>query len=199
MPIEVLMPALSPTMTEGKLAKWLKKEGDEVRAGDVIAEIETDKATMEFEAADDGRIGRLLVAEGSEGVPVNTPIALLIQNGEDADAVQAARPSTGPAQREPGTESVQEKPTPAPADMGYEADRGVTADAPVRVEIPKSERPPMEREFTGETVTLTVREALRDAMAEEMRRDESVFLMGEEVAEYQGAYKISQGLLQEFG
>ena len=207
MPIEVLMPALSPTMTEGKLAKWLKKEGDEVRAGDVIAEIETDKATMEVEAVDEGKIGRLLIPEGSEGVQVNTPIALLVQNGEDAPAAEAAKPRAQPSQGNGGSRpqggngahaqqsgSVHDRPAPVPPDMERETGDQAT------VEIPRSARPPMEAEApAGETVTLTVREALRDAMAEEMRRDPTVFLMGEEVAEYQGAYKISQGLLQEFG
>jgi pyruvate dehydrogenase E1 component beta subunit len=213
MPIEVLMPALSPTMTEGKLAKWLKKEGDEVRAGDVIAEIETDKATMEVEAVDEGKIGQLLVAEGSEGVAVNTPIALLVEEGESADIstgdAERAEPSKSPPTKkaEPETardsrtetpakptDSVQDKPQPTPPDM-----EGETGHKP-KVEVPREDHPAIEQEApAGETVTQTVREALRDAMAEEMRRDETVFLMGEEVGEYQGAYKISQGLLQEFG
>ena len=196
------MPALSPTMTEGKLVKWLKKEGDEVRAGDVIAEIETDKATMEVEAVDEGRIGRLLVPEGSENVAVNTPIAVLLQNGEDAAEVAAEAPAKPAAEQAAAgqTASAQDKPRPAPAPMGYEAEKGPGPEAQVKVEVPKRQVPPAEQEAPyGETATLTVREALRDAMAEEMRRDDSVFLMGEEVAEYQGAYKVSQGLLQEFG
>jgi len=179
MPIEVLMPALSPTMTEGKLAKWLVKEGDDVTSGDVLAEIETDKATMEVEAVDEGKIGKLLVAEGSDNVPVNQVIALLLGDGEDASALDAtgsAPPVTAPA--------------PAPA--------APEPAAPVAA-APTSASVTAEPDWTGETVSLTVREALRDAMAEEMRRDPDVFLMGEEVAEYQGAYKVSQGLLDEFG
>jgi len=176
MPIQVLMPALSPTMTEGKLAKWLKKEGDEVSSGDVLAEIETDKATMEVEAVDDGTVGRILVAEGSEGVAVNTPIAVLLEEGEDMSSIdEAAAPVSEPPPAPPAS-------APEPA-------------APPR----KIEAPVTEKEWTGGSVTLTVREALRDAMAEEMRLDEDVLLMGEEVAEYQGAYKVSQGLLEEFG
>jgi pyruvate dehydrogenase E1 component beta subunit len=172
MPIQILMPALSPTMTEGKLAKWLKKEGDKVKSGDMLAEIETDKATMEFEAVDEGTIGKILVAEGTEGVAVNAPIAILLADGESADAsvAPAAAPVAAPVA------------APAPA-----------AKAPAAVKIAA------EPEYPGKTVRLTVREALRDAMAEEMRRDEKVFLMGEEVAQYQGAYKVSQGLLEEFG
>ena len=180
MPIEVLMPALSPTMTEGKLAKWLVKEGDDVASGDVLAEIETDKATMEVEAVDEGKIGKLLVAEGSDNVPVNQVIALLLGDGEDASALDGA----GSAPAAPAPVPVQApavEPTPAAAAAPMAA--SVTAEA----------------DWTGETVSLTVREALRDAMAEEMRRDPDVFLMGEEVAEYQGAYKVSQGLLDEFG
>ena len=173
------MPALSPTMTEGTLAKWLVKEGDTVSAGDLIAEIETDKATMELEAVDEGTIGKLLVAEGSEGVDVNVPIAVVLDEGESADdiKVSAAEPSAPAAEKAP--ENISEPETaPRPAAPKPVLD----ADEP----------------DTGETVELTVREALRDAMAEEMRKDETVFLMGEEVAEYQGAYKVSQGLLEEF-
>ncbi|MSO75708.1 MAG: pyruvate dehydrogenase complex E1 component subunit beta [Alphaproteobacteria bacterium] len=182
MPIEVLMPALSPTMTEGKLARWLKREGEVVRAGDVIAEIETDKATMEVEAVDEGVMGRLLFAEGTEGIAVNTPIAVLVQNGEAIP--QTARPAT-----------VAARPVPVVAAIAQPA--ATTQPAPPALER-RPDRPPAEAAH-GETATLTVREALRDAMAEEMRRDEHVFLMGEEVAEYQGAYKVSQGLLEEFG
>ncbi|HWI29515.1 MAG TPA: pyruvate dehydrogenase complex E1 component subunit beta [Stellaceae bacterium] len=189
MPIEVLMPALSPTMTEGKIAKWHKQPGDAVKAGDILAEIETDKATMEMEAADEGTMAKILVPEGTENVAVNLPIALIAGEGEDVAAVKEAqakpapRPST-PSQEAP-VEQVAEVRPPQPA--------------PRAAAEPK--RPPVgeEREYSGPTATLTVREALRDAMAEEMRRDDSVFLMGEEVAEYQGAYKVSQGLLQEFG
>ncbi len=180
MATEVLMPALSPTMEEGTLAKWLVKEGDTVSSGDILAEIETDKATMEFEAVDEGVVGKILIAEGSEGVKVNTPIAVLVEEGEDASAA-APQPSggNGAAAPEPAL-----APEPAPA----------APKAPVEsVEVAEPDIP----EGT-EMVSTTVREALRDAMAEEMRRDERVFLMGEEVAEYQGAYKISQGLLDEF-
>lgn len=178
MPIEILMPALSPTMTEGKLAKWLKNEGDAVAAGDVIAEIETDKATMEVEAVDEGVLGKILIAEDTDGVAVNTPIAVLLEEGEDASALSAAPAAPAPAAAAP-------TPAAVPA-----------AAAPANVAV---SAPAAEPDWTGATVTLTVREALRDAMAEEMRANPKVFLMGEEVAEYQGAYKVSQGLLDEFG
>lgn len=180
MATEILMPALSPTMTEGTLAKWLVKEGDEVSAGDIIAEIETDKATMELEAVDEGRIGKILIGEGTEGVEVNKPIAVVLDEGEDASAVPA--PSPEPEHAEPAA--------------------GETTDAPAEpAPVPAAPQPVMDADEpdVGETAELTVREALRDAMAEEMRSDETVFLMGEEVAEYQGAYKVSQGLLDEFG
>ncbi|MCH7694298.1 MAG: pyruvate dehydrogenase complex E1 component subunit beta [Proteobacteria bacterium] len=178
MPVQVLMPALSPTMTEGTLAKWLKKEGDTVDSGDVLAEIETDKATMELEAVDEGVLGRILVPEGTEGVAVNTPVAVILAEGEDVSAIdemdQAAPVPAAPA---------PEAPVPAvPAPEAAPAPSPPAGDMPL-----------------GETVTQTVREALRDAMAEELRRDDTVFLMGEEVGQYQGAYKISQGLLEEFG
>ncbi len=182
MPIEILMPTLSPTMTEGKLARWLKAEGDAIAAGDPIAEIETDKATMEVEAVDEGRLGRILVAEGTEEVAVNTPIAVILGDGEDAadiDSAPAASPATNGGAGPPETAPAQQAPAPAPS----------TPAVPVAAE----------GDYTGETMHATVREALRDAMAEEMRRDPTVFLMGEEVAEYQGAYKVSQGLLDEFG
>jgi len=179
MPVEILMPALSPTMTEGKLARWLKSEGDDVSAGDVIAEIETDKATMEVEAVDEGELGRILVAEGAENVAVNTPIAVIIGEGESADDAVAS-----PAPAAEVTESAPAPAAPVP---------------PAPVIAPAETSPQPEPDWDGETVTLTVREALRDAMAEEMRREDSVFLMGEEVAQYQGAYKVSQGLLEEFG
>lgn len=176
MPIEILMPALSPTMEEGTLAKWLVKEGDAVSSGDVIAEIETDKATMEFEAIDEGVIGRIVVAEGAEGVKVNELIAVLLEEGEDASAAsEASVPASVPASAEKPSE-----PAPAAAPV---------SSAPIEADLPAG---------TSFTET-TVREALRDAMAEEMRRNDNVFLMGEEVAEYQGAYKVSQGLLDEFG
>ncbi len=180
MPIDILMPALSPTMTEGKLAKWLKQEGDEVTSGDILAEIETDKATMEVEAVDEGVIGKIMVAEGTEEVPVNQVIAVLLEDGEDASAISAA-PAAAPAAA-----------APAPAVEAPAA--AAPAGAP-----PMAAPAPAEPEWTGATITQTVREALRDAMAEEMRANERVFLMGEEVAEYQGAYKVSQGLLDEFG
>jgi pyruvate dehydrogenase E1 component beta subunit len=172
MATEILMPALSPTMEEGTLAKWLVKEGDSVSSGDIIAEIETDKATMEFEAVDEGTIGKLLIAEGSEGIKVNSPIAVLLEEGEDASAVRAAMSS---AAAEPAPPAAATPPTP----VASNASPDWPADTPMKQQ--------------------TVREALRDAMAEEMRRDETVYLMGEEVAEYQGAYKVSQGLLDEFG
>ena len=184
MSIPVLMPALSPTMTEGKLAKWHVKVGDAVKSGQVICEIETDKATMEVEAVDEGTVAQILVQEGTEGVAVNTPICILAAEGESvADAAKAAPPAASAAK----------------------ADVPNTAGAPKAELPPKPAAPPIvsapaaEPEWKGKTVRLTVREALRDAMAEEMRRDDKVFLMGEEVAQYQGAYKVSQGLLDEFG
>ena len=184
MPIEILMPALSPTMEEGNLSKWLKNEGDKVAPGDVIAEIETDKATMEVEAVDEGTLGKILIAAGSEGVKVNTPIAVLLQDGESAgDIGKAAAPAKteAPAAAEP---APAEKPTAAaPVAAAPKSEVAADPDIPAGTEM----------------VSTTVREALRDAMAEEMRRDADVFVMGEEVAEYQGAYKITQGLLQEFG
>jgi pyruvate dehydrogenase E1 component beta subunit len=180
MATEILMPALSPTMEEGTLAKWLVKEGDTIESGMIIAEIETDKATMEFEAVDEGTMGPILVAEGTEGVKVNTAIAVLLEEGEDASAAPApaAAPEAAPA--------AEETPAPAPA------------AAPAAAPVVSANLEPDYPEGT-EMKTQTVREALRDGMAEEMRRDENVFLMGEEVAEYQGAYKISQGMLDEFG
>jgi len=186
MPTEILMPALSPTMEEGKLAKWLVSEGDDVTSGDVIAEIETDKATMEVEAVDEGRLGKILVPEGTEGVKVNTPIALILNNGEDvgeiSDKPAQPQPPEPSQQAEPPT-STQESKAASPASEGAAA---ATAPEP---EVPEG----------TEMATQTVREALRDAMAEELRRDPDVFVMGEEVAEYEGAYKITQGLLAEFG
>jgi pyruvate dehydrogenase E1 component beta subunit len=183
MPTEILMPALSPTMTEGNLAKWLKREGDAVAAGEVLAEIETDKATMEIEAVDDGILGRILVPEGAEGIAVNTPIALLLAEGENREALdQAAAPAAAAAT--PGVSVPEAGPVRVTA-------TGNGSAPPVELE---PEIPP-----GTALVKQTVREALRDAMAEEMRRDPDVFLIGEEVAEYQGAYKVSQGLLDEFG
>jgi pyruvate dehydrogenase E1 component beta subunit len=201
MPIQVLMPALSPTMEEGKLAKWLKAEGDAVKPGDVIAEIETDKATMEVEAADEGTLGKILVAAGTEGVKVNTPIALLLGEGEDKGALAGAaeKVNAAPAPASSGNGSGPPAAAERPA-----AEPAAHARGPAPQPVPPPPKPaahtaPAEKEYSGPTQTQTVREALRDAMAEEMRRDPTVFLMGEEVAEYQGAYKVSQGLLQEFG
>jgi pyruvate dehydrogenase E1 component subunit beta len=194
MPIQILMPALSPTMEKGNLAKWHKKEGDPVKTGDVIAEIETDKATMEVEAVDDGTLGKILVPEGTNDVAVNTPIAMILGEGEDASALtdgggaaraQKAPPSAPPAKAQ--QPAMQVEPAPAPAMPQVSAPRQL--QAPPEPDLPEG----------TEMVTMTVREALRDAMAEEMRRDETVFVIGEEVAEYQGAYKVTQGLLQEFG
>ncbi|MBB3453294.1 pyruvate dehydrogenase E1 component beta subunit [Rhizobium sp. BK313] len=180
MPIDILMPALSPTMEEGTLSKWLKKEGDKVASGDVIAEIETDKATMEVEAVDEGTIGKLLIDAGTEGVKVNTKIAILLQDGESASDISTAKPA--PAAEPVKTEAPAAAAAPAPVPAQPKA-------APADPEIPAG----------TEMVSMTVREALRDAMAEEMRANPDVFVMGEEVAEYQGAYKVTQGLLQEFG
>ncbi len=178
MATQVLMPALSPTMTEGKIARWIKNEGEAVRAGDVLAEIETDKATMEVEAIDEGVLAKIVIPEGTDHVAVNTPIAVITGNGEDAGAGEKMAPPTKSRPRAPA-----EARSPAPA------------------QPPKAPRsaPTTEPEYAGKTATITVREALRDAIAEEMRRDDTVFLLGEEVGEYQGAYKVSQGLLQEFG
>src|SRR3974390_2193591 len=181
--MQILMPALSPTMEEGKLAKWLVREGDAVRSGDILAEIETDKATMEFEAVDEGKIGKILVPEGTEGVKVNQPIAELVQDGEAAANTNMA------AEREPDKSF-----TPAPSGESKHEAQAARAGEGTAVAIAEPKVPD-----GTEFVTMTVREALRDAMAEEMRRDSTVFLMGEEVAQYQGAYKVSQGLLQEFG
>ncbi|MCH4142716.1 MULTISPECIES: pyruvate dehydrogenase complex E1 component subunit beta [Acetobacter] len=180
MATEILMPALSPTMTEGKLSRWVKKEGDTVSGGDILAEIETDKATMEVEAIEDGVLGRILVPEGTENVAVNTPIAILVAEGE---AVPDQAGKAPPATTAPATPAVVQ---PAPV---------TNAAAPQAQETFVSH----EDKDWGPTQEITVREALRDAMAAELRRDADVFLLGEEVAEYQGAYKISQGLLQEFG
>jgi pyruvate dehydrogenase E1 component beta subunit len=172
---DLLMPALSPTMTEGKLARWLKREGDRITPGDVIAEIETDKATMEVEAVDEGVMDRILVAEGTENVAVNTPIATLSVDGEEPAKSNGAAPGPVPPVMQTKSSAVPQTPPPA------------------------SSEPKIEQDYRGTTVHQTLREALRDAMAEEMRRDPTVFLMGEEVAVYQGAYKVSQGLLDEFG
>jgi len=194
MPVNILMPALSPTMEKGNLAKWTKKEGDRVKPGDVIAEIETDKATMEVEAVDEGILARILVAEGTQDVAVNEVIAVLTQEGEDASSAAGASPA--PVAR-------AQEPTPDASAM--RADQSASPAAPAVMATPPSAAPAPaiaadpDVPAGTEMVTMTVREALRDAMAEEMRKDEAVFVMGEEVAEYQGAYKITQGLLQEFG
>jgi pyruvate dehydrogenase E1 component beta subunit len=192
MPTEVLMPALSPTMEKGNLAKWLKKEGDKVKSADGIAEIETDKATMEVEAADEGTLGKILVPEGTADVAVNTPIAVILGEGEDKTAIKATKPAqqqkateAAPPAKAEKSQKTQDAPAPKPAKAPEAPAPQVTSDP----DIPEG----------TEMVTMTMREALRDAMAEEMRRDKDVFVMGEEVAEYQGAYKVTQGLLQEFG
>jgi pyruvate dehydrogenase E1 component beta subunit len=194
MPIQVLMPALSPTMEKGNLAKWLKKEGEAIKSGDVIAEIETDKATMEVEATDEGTLGKILIPEGTADVAVNTPIATILADGESAaDLAKAPTPKAAPSAPSVATQVAESR---SPAGEGQPK-----IDSPQAPAAPKpavAEPDPEVPEGTA-MVTMTIREALRDAMAEEMRRDPDVFLMGEEVAEYQGAYKVSQGLLQEFG
>ena len=203
MPTNILMPALSPTMTEGNLAKWHVKEGDSVESGDVIAEIETDKAVMEVEAVDEGVVGTILVGEGTENVSVNTPIAVLLEDGEDAGSVvipgdvegtsqQASieEPSAAVAAAPSAQDDIVEQPAGAHVenrDILYA--QGAVIEPPAYDEVP----------FLDTTKTQTVREALCDAMAEEMRSDDTVYVMGEEVAEYQGAYKVTQGLLDEFG
>jgi pyruvate dehydrogenase E1 component beta subunit len=192
MPIQILMPALSPTMEKGNLAKWLKKEGDSVKSGDVIAEIETDKATMEVEAVDEGTLGKILVPEGTNDVAVNTPIAMILSEGEDAASL---KDSGGPARQQKAAESAPPARTEQPKPQVARAPAAPALAAP-----PQPSAPPEPDTPEGtELVTMTVREALRDAMAEEMRRDKDVFVIGEEVAEYQGAYKVTQSLLQEFG
>ncbi|MBR1275366.1 pyruvate dehydrogenase complex E1 component subunit beta [Bradyrhizobium sp. AUGA SZCCT0283] len=185
MPIQVLMPALSPTMEKGNLAKWLKKEGETIKSGDVIAEIETDKATMEVEATDEGTLGKILIPEGTADVAVNTPIATILADGESAaDLGKVSAPAAKAAESAPPAEAKAEAPQP----------KAEAKAPPAAVVEPDPEVP-----AGTEMITQTIREALRDAMAEEMRRDADVFVMGEEVAEYQGAYKVTQGLLQEFG
>ncbi|MCC6889946.1 MAG: pyruvate dehydrogenase complex E1 component subunit beta [Hyphomicrobiales bacterium] len=188
MPIEVLMPALSPTMERGNLTKWLKKEGDVVKTGEVIAEIDTDKATMEVEAIDDGTLGKILIPEGTQDVAVNTPIAMILTDGEDAAALKSGNGRDRKVAPDVA-EQVEES-------RSHWEPSAITAP-PVAVRPPVA--PEIDLPADVETTTMTVREALRDAMAEEMRRDPNVFIMGEEVAEYQGAYKVTQGLLQEFG
>ncbi|MCW2338369.1 pyruvate dehydrogenase E1 component beta subunit [Sphingobium sp. B2D3A] len=186
MGLEIKMPALSPTMEEGTLAKWLVKEGDEVKAGDIMAEIETDKATMEFEAVDEGTIEKILIAEGTDNVKVGTVIAMLSGEGEEAPAPAAQAPK---AEAQAAPKAADEAEAPKKAESGTANLSGSKASAVTDPAIPEG----------TQMVKTTVREALRDAMAEEMRRDPRVFLMGEEVAEYQGAYKVTQGLLDEFG
>ncbi|MEO6224925.1 MAG: pyruvate dehydrogenase complex E1 component subunit beta, partial [Sphingomicrobium sp.] len=198
MPTELKMPALSPTMEEGTLAKWLVKEGDEVKSGDILAEIETDKATMEFEAVDEGTIAKILVSEGTDGVKVGQAIALLAGEGEDAGAASAAPPPAS------SPETLEKAPAPVPLPEG-QADEATSASGKANnaarelvADVARTRDDPEMPEGT-KVASMTLREALRDAMAEEMRRDERVFVMGEEVAEYQGAYKVTQGLLDEFG
>jgi pyruvate dehydrogenase E1 component beta subunit len=193
MPIQVLMPALSPTMEKGNLSKWLKKEGESIKSGDVIAEIETDKATMEVEATDEGTLGKILIPEGTEDVAVNTPIATILADGESADdAGKASSPVKQEKAAASAPTAAETKSAPSPKDE-------TPAQQPAPAAPKAAAEPDPEVPAGTEMVTMTIREALRDAMAEEMRRDPDVFLMGEEVAEYQGAYKVSQGLLQEFG
>ncbi len=188
MSTQILMPALSPTMTEGKLARWLKKVGEDVRAGDVIAEIETDKATMEVEAVDEGKLSQILIEEGTDGVAVNTPIAVLNGDGQAAAPVPAAAPAP----------AATTAPAPASAKPASESESAVADKATASQLVPTTAAAAPEKDW-GPTKPTTVREALRDAMAIELRADDRVFLIGEEVAQYQGAYKISQGLLDEFG
>jgi len=192
MPTEVLMPALSPTMEKGNLSKWLKKEGDAVKSGDVIAEIETDKATMEVEAVDEGTLGKILVPEGTPDVAVNTPIAMILAEGEDAASLKGGKA----AAKQPAPETKAAEPAKQTEAL-KPATNGAAKPAPSVSQA--STAPEPEVPAGTEIVTMTMREALRDAMAEEMRRDPDVFVMGEEVAEYQGAYKVTQGLLEEFG
>jgi pyruvate dehydrogenase E1 component beta subunit len=199
MATQLMMPALSPTMEEGTLAKWLVKEGDEVKSGDVLAEIETDKATMEFEAVDEGTVAKILIAEGTDGVKVGTPIALLAGDGEDVAAAASQQDSA------PAASTTAQGSAETPSDQKTEA-TAVETDQPQKAETGTAQLTAAPKAIAGPEVpegtnmaTITLREALRDAMAEEMRRDERVFVMGEEVAEYQGAYKVTQGLLDEFG
>jgi pyruvate dehydrogenase E1 component beta subunit len=203
MATEILMPALSPTMEEGTLAKWNVKEGDKVSSGDVLCEIETDKATMEFEAIDDGIVGKILVPEGTEGVKVNALIAILLEEGEDASAVAApAAPAAAPASAAPAAAPASAAPADAPASAAP-ASAPAVAEVPAPAAAPKPAASATARApdwpADAPMKKQTVREALRDAMSEEMRANDDVFLMGEEVGEYQGAYKISQGMLDEFG
>jgi pyruvate dehydrogenase E1 component beta subunit len=194
MPIKVLMPALSPTMEKGNLAKWVKGEGERIRAGDIIAEIETDKATMEVEATDEGTLGRILVPEGTQDVAVNTLIAVILADGEDKAALDNVAPMLPAHTQTPLEKTAGSRPPAAPEPSGPPPPAVAAAPPLQPASAPEPEVP-----AGTEMVTMTVREALRDAMAEEMRRDADVFVIGEEVAEYQGAYKVTQGLLQEFG
>ncbi|PWB93392.1 pyruvate dehydrogenase complex E1 component subunit beta [Methylosinus sporium] len=202
MTVNVLMPALSPTMEQGKLAKWLKNEGDKVKAGDVIAEIETDKATMEVEAVDEGVLARILVPGGAENVAVNTPIAVITEEGEEIGPAEAP-PSTPAAAPTENAAPAPAKAPDIPASAPQEAAAAAVPAAPAATAAEPAAPSPAVAvpEIPADTTLLpmTMREALRDAMAEEMRRDQNVFVIGEEVAEYQGAYKVTQGLLQEFG
>ncbi len=203
MPTNILMPALSPTMTEGNLAKWLKAEGDAVEAGDVIAEIETDKATMEVEAVDEGILGKILIAEGTEGVAVNAVIAVLLEDGEGANDIDMSS-LRGEAKAIQPESDVKEDGLPRRAsaprnDVGQVEGKVIENRDILYAQGEVLEPPPFDEASFTETTQITLREALRDAMAEEMRSDKDVYLMGEEVAEYQGAYKVSQGLLDEFG
>ena len=193
MAVQILMPALSPTMTEGKLARWLKAEGDRIKAGEIIAEIETDKATMEFEAADEGILGKILIPAGTEGIAVNTPIGILAEDGEDVSAVATPAPAPVTVTLAPVAVVAPVAPSAPVFQPGAEDLQELIPTKTAYSSVMQSEAPPIK------TVKSTVRDALRDAMAEEMRRDEKVFLLGEEVAQYQGAYKISQGLLDVFG
>ena len=200
MPTPILMPALSPTMTEGNLANWLVKEGDKVEAGDVIAEIETDKATMEVEAVDEGVIGKILVSEGTEGVAVNTPIAVLLEEGESADDIGDMSVDAPAASSSSESEEAEPMAASSAGGLATQVEGKHIDDRDIlHLQGKIIEPPPFDEASFTETYTCTVREALRDAMAEEMRADNGVFVMGEEVAEYQGAYKVTQGLLDEFG
>jgi pyruvate dehydrogenase E1 component subunit beta len=198
MPIQVLMPALSPTMEKGNLSKWLKKEGEAIKSGDVIAEIETDKATMEVEATDEGTLGKILIPEGTADVAVNTPIATILADGESASDLGKAAAPKPEKPAEAAAPAAETKPAPAESKSAPEFKSAPAPAAPPAPKTVAAEPDPEVPEGT-EMVTMTIRDALRDAMAEEMRRDPDVFIMGEEVAEYQGAYKVTQGLLQEFG
>ena len=199
MPTQILMPALSPTMTEGNLVKWLKAEGDSVEAGDVIAEIETDKATMEVEAVDEGVLGKILISEGTEGIAVNTPIAVLLEDGESADDIDDSATAVIPEPSNDDAQTESHVTTTSHEDIVQHAGADVENRDILYAQGHIIESPPFDEASFTDTHTQTVREALRDAMAEEMRSDKNVYLMGEEVAEYQGAYKVSQGLLDEFG